>query len=229
MPVSFQTPRRPRPRHSGQSSAGASWQLSVKARSMAMRFIMIIMIVTRDAAFQAARGFASGVTGKAIAAAPQHLLYFRPEPQGQGAQRAIGAGAGAGCWVGGAAGSVAAIIGVASRLVSVGSNSTGPGRFQPALGACGRCRMASAVFSRTACGVAGSRSKSCRVSSAWAASSWMPSFTSAAYSDCAVRTAALNWGSLRTQLWMVVRWMPAFSAAALTVWCGGRRPFRLRR
>src|SRR5260370_33991778 len=114
MPVSFQTPRRPRPRHSGQSSAGASWQLSVKARSMAMRFIMIIMIVTRDAAFQAARRFASGGSGKPIAAAPQHLLYFRPEPQGQGAQRAIGAGAGG--WVAGPAGSVTAAIGVASRL-----------------------------------------------------------------------------------------------------------------
>ena len=180
-----------------QSSAGASWQLSVRARIIAMRFIPIIMIVTRGAAFQAARGFASGVTGEPIASAPQHLLYFRPEPQGQGAQRAIGAGTGAGCWIGGAAGSVAAIIGVASRLVSVGSNSTGPGRFQPALGACGRCRMASAVFSRTACGVAGSRSKSCRLSNAWAASSWMLSFTSAAYSDCAVWTAALNWGWLR--------------------------------
>ena len=89
-----------------QSSAGASWQLSVRARIIAMRFIPIIMIVTRGAAFQAARGFASGVTGEPIASAPQHLLYFRPEPQGQGAQRAIGAGAGAGCWVGGAAGSV---------------------------------------------------------------------------------------------------------------------------
>src|SRR5258706_8876385 len=80
-------------------------------------------------ASQAARGFASGVTGKPIASTPQHLLYFRPEPQGQGAQRAIGAGAAG--WVGGAAGSVAAVIGVASLLVSTGSDSTGPGRFQP--------------------------------------------------------------------------------------------------
>src|SRR5882724_401690 len=173
------------------------------------------MIVTCGAAFQAARGFASGVTIKPIAPAPQHLLYFRPEPQGQGAQRAIDTGAGG--WVGGVTGSVAVAIGVASRLVSAGSNSTGAGRFQPGLGACGRCRMASAVFSRTAGGVAGSRSKSCRVSNAWAASSWMLSFTSAAYSDCAVWTAALNWGWLRIQLWIVVRWMPAFSAAAVTV------------
>jgi len=45
-------------------------------------------------AFQAARGFASGVTGKPIASAPQHLLYLRPEPQGQGAQRAMGIGNG---------------------------------------------------------------------------------------------------------------------------------------
>src|SRR6266436_6282386 len=166
-------------------------------------------------AFQAARGFALGVTIKPIASAPQHLLYFRPEPQGQGAHRAIDTGAGG--WVGSVAGSVAAAIGVASALVSAGSDSTGPGRFQPGLGACGRCRMASAVFSRMACGVAGSRSKSCRVSSAWAASSRMLSFTSAAYSDCAVWTAALNWGWLRIQWWMVVRWTPAFSAAALTV------------
>src|SRR6266446_10515124 len=91
---------------------------------------------------QAARGFASGVTGKPVASAPQHLVYLRPEPQGQGAQRAIGAGAGGSVFD--ASGSLAPAMGAASALVSMGCVSMGIGKFQPGLGACGRCRMASA-------------------------------------------------------------------------------------
>src|SRR5258707_12110617 len=90
------------------------------------------MIVTRGAAFQAARGFALGVTGKPIASAPQHLLYFRPEPQGQGAERAIDTGAGG--WVGGVAGQVAAAIGGTRRLVFVVPQFAGGGAFRAGLG-----------------------------------------------------------------------------------------------
>jgi len=94
---------------------------------MAIRFIGDSSIVTRGAGFQAARGFASGVTGRPVAPAPQHLLYLRPEPQGQGAQRAIGAGAGGAAL--GASGSFAPAMGVASRLVSMGCVSMVTGKF----------------------------------------------------------------------------------------------------
>jgi len=64
----------------------------------------------------------------------------------------------------------------------MGCFSMGIGKFQPGFGACGRCKMARAVFSRTAGGVLISWSKSWRVCTARAASSRSPSFNSSAYS-----------------------------------------------